>query len=180
MSSDCSANKICRIILIIFIILIIIAGVGIGAFYLIQFLNKKNEKEEEEDGENISNEPFIIMEKHRQRISLLKECMNTYGIEEMLELIDGTPNSKKISNNKILSISTLEINRNKGETIEIFKNGLELQEGEYAYISYESSKKKNIVKIENGLFQIPYDLSEEVSETPFTFILYFNYDPSIN
>ena len=109
MSSDCSAKKICRIILIIFIILIIIAGVGIGAFYLIQFLNKKNEKEEEENEENISNEPFIISEKHRQRISLLKECMNTYGIEEILELIDGTPNSEKISNNKILSISTLKL-----------------------------------------------------------------------
>ena len=108
MSSDCSANKICRIILIIFIILIIIAGVGIGAFYLIKFLNKKNEKEEENE-EDIPNEPFIITEKHRQRISLLQECMNTYGIEEILELIDGTPNSEKISNNKILSISTFKL-----------------------------------------------------------------------
>ena len=106
--------------------------------------------------------------------------MYAYGIEEMPILAEETFNSQKILNNKILSISTLEINKNKGETIEIFKNGLELQEGEYACISYESNKKKNIVKIEKGLFQIPNDLSEEVAETPFTFILYFNYDPAIN
>ena len=179
MASSSTINKICNRILIIFIILIIIGGLIIGAFFLVKFLKKKNEKEKDENEEDISNEPFIITEKHRQRILLLQECMYTYGIEEIPQ-VEETFNSKKILNNKILSISTLEINKNKGETIEIFKNGLELQEGEYACISYESNKKKNMVKIEKGLFQIPYELSEEVTETPFTFILYFNYDPTIN
>ena len=37
-----------------------------------------------------------------------------------------------------------------------------------------------MIKIENGLLFIPRDFSQDVSETPFSFILYFNYDPSIN
>ena len=35
-------------------------------------------------------------------------------------------------------------------------------------------------RITNGRFTIPSDMENEVSETEFTFILYFRYNPEIN
>ena len=182
MNSNTSKNRTCFIFFIIFIIIIIISGISIGVYFIIKKLinNNNNNKEDENKEDEHEYESFKITENHRKRISLLQECMKTYGIEELPILMEETYNNQKILNNKILSISTLEINNNKGETIQLFKNGLELQKDEYACISYESNKERNMIKVENGLFNILYDFSEEVNETPFTFILYFNYDPAIN
>lgn len=80
---------------------------------------------------------------------------------------------------KILSVLILEININKGESLKIFKDGFVLEEGEYTCISYNSNEKNHIIKINDGIFDIPENFSGEVSETKFTFVLYFNYDPSI-
>ena len=195
----------CLIILISLIIIIII-----GIFLLIYFLvikkaqdetnNEeetsdfpKNEeedegdleaKEEEVNDENKeSEEPFRITQKHRTRISLLEECMKVYEVKNFPKLdgeVFNNDNNQRGMNYKILSVSTLELNSKKGETINIFKNGFELQEEEYACISYELNGNNYMTKIPDGMFYIPDDFNGEISETPFTFILYFNYDPSIN
>ena len=158
--------------------------------------NKKEEEEEEEESNELNDneendglpneildEPIVITEKHRSRISLLQECMRAYGMEVfpiLQEENNKTNTNTNISNDKILSISTLEMKINKGQSVELFKTGFELEEGEYACISYENNNKRYMKKIPDGIFEIPDDFSGEVEETPFTFILYFNYDPSIN
>ena len=169
-----NSNK--RIIIIIIIIIIILI---IGISLLIYFLTKKSAKEEDEQT-NPSKESFIITENHRKRITLLQECMKVYGVDNYPILDEEKYENKIIINNKILSISTLEINIAKGETVELFKNGLELEDGEYACISYELNQKNYMVKIDNGLFSIPNDFNGEINDTPFTLILYFEYDISIN
>ena len=195
----------CLIILISLIIIIII-----GIFLLIYFLvikkaqdennNEeetsdfpKNDDEDEGDLEakeeevndetKESEEPFRITQKHRTRISLLEECMKVYEVKNFPKLdeeVFNNDNNQRGMNYKILSVSTLELNSKKGETINIFKNGFELQEEEYACISYELNGNNYMTKIPDGMFYIPDDFNGEISETPFTFILYFNYDPSIN
>ena len=131
--------------------------------------------------------PYNITKEERGRVSQLQECMLAYGIEVFPELKENEAydNSINKTNNettiidKILSVSNIEINAEKGQTVEIFEDGLELEEGEYACISYEINNENHTVKIEDGIFQVPNDISGKVSETKFTCILYFNYDPSI-
>ena len=171
--------------------ILLVAGI-IYFIYSKLIHNKKEEEEEsnelndneENDGlpNEILDEPFVITEKHRSRISLLQECMKAYGMEvfPILQEENNANTNTNISNDKILSISTLEMKINKGQSVELFKTGFELEEGEYACISYENNNKRYMKKIPDGIFEIPDDFSGEVEETPFTFILYFNYDPSIN
>ena len=134
----------------IFISIGIIVAVIFIFYFLYVKVIKTNDKKVIDEGEsdkgegdeinNIPLEPFRITEKHRTRLSLLKECMQAYGVKEFPVLQEETENKQnitKISNGKILSISTLEININKGESFEIFKSGFELQEGEYTCISFE-------------------------------------------
>ena len=131
--------------------------------------------------------PSNITKEERGRVSQLQECMLAYGIEVFPELKENEAydNSINKTNNettiidKILSVSNIEISAEKGQTVEIFEDGLELEEGEYACISYEINNENHTVKIEDGIFQVPNDISGKVSETKFTCILYFNYDPSI-
>ena len=141
---------------------------------------QKNKKNKEKEKEN--NNPFVLTEKHKSRVSLLQQCMNIYGEVNIPELKDEDFNSTEGSSNKILSITKLELNGNRGETIQIFKSdeSIELEIGEYSCISYQSNKTDHIVKVNNGSFLIPNDLDGEVNETEFTFILYINYDPEIN
>ena len=101
-------------------------------------------------------------------------------MEDFPILKDENYTEKNASNDKILSISTLEMNFNKGKSVELFKTGFELEEGEYACISYESKGINHMIKVEQGIFKVPNDFNGDINETPFTFILYFNYDPLIN
>ena len=98
------------------------------------------------------------------------------------ELKDEEFNSTIVSDNKLLSISNIEIIGKKGEIIQIFEDddSVQVEEGEYTCISFKLNKSDYIEKIINGSFTIPEDLDTEVSETEFTFILYFSYDPKIN
>ena len=150
-------------------------------------VNNSTEEESEKPKEiviipenHIKDEPFILTEKHRTRISLLQECMKAYGVEDYPMLEDENCTEKYLSNDKILSISTLEMDFNKEKSVEIFKTGFELEEGEYACISYKSKDINQMIKIDKGIFSVPNDFNEDINETPFTFILYFNYEPSIN
>ena len=170
-------DNIC-IICICIIILLGITGIILGI--VIGVKAQKNKKNKEKEKEN--NNPFVLTEKHKSRVSLLQQCMNIYGEVNIPELKDEDFNSTEVSSNKILSITKLELNGNKGETIQIFKSdeSIELEVGEYSCISYQSNKTEHIVKVNNGSFLIPNDLDGEVNETEFTFILYINYDPEIN
>ena len=67
----------------------------------------------------IKDEPFILTEKHRTRISLLQECMKAYGVEDFPILKDENYTEKNALYDKILSISTLEMDFNKGKSVEI-------------------------------------------------------------
>ena len=98
------------------------------------------------------------------------------------ELKDEEFNSTIVSDNKLLSISNIEIIGKKGETIQIFEDddSVQVEEGEYTCISFKLNKSDHIEKIINGDFTIPEDLDTEVSETEFTFILYFSYESKIN
>lgn len=171
---------------------------SIGLIYLFVKLSDNNNEDKEESKENNEgesekpkepiiikenlkeDETFILTEKHRTRISLLQECMKVYGVEDFPILKDENYTEKNASNDKILSISTLEMNFEKGKSVEIFKTGFELEEGEYACISYETKGINHMIKIDQGIFEVPNDFNGDINETPFTFILYFNYDPLIN
>ena len=108
--------------------------------------------------------------------------MDKYGVKDIRELKEEKYNSTEVLANKILSINKIEINGKKGETVQIFKDffSVELEAEEYMCISYESNQEKHMTKIIDGKFTIPNDLENEMNETEFTFILYFNYDPVIN
>ena len=187
----------CLIILISLIIIIII-----GIFLLIYFLvikkaqdennNEaetsdfpKNDDEDEGDLEakeeevndetKESEEPFRITQKHRTRISLLEECMKVYEVKNFPKLdeeVFNNDNNQRGMNYKILSVSTLELNSKKGETINIFKNGFELQDEEYACISYELNGITLFPGLENsfhflssekeGVFNIWVSLNREI------------------
>ena len=165
----------CNCVMIIIGLVIIVAVISIIVYFSI----KSEKNDEGTNGEDTKDKPIIITENHRTRISLLQECMKAYNVEDLPILQENTTIKNEV-NDKILSISTLEMNIFKGKSFEIFKNGFELQEGEYACISYELKKKRHMIKIDKGVFGIPDDFNEEISETPFTLILYFDYDPSIN
>ena len=111
--------------------------------------------------------PYNITKEERGRVSQLQECMLAYGIEVFPELKENEAydnNINKTNNettiiDKILSVSNIEINAEKGQTVEIFEDGLELEEGEYACISYEINNENHTVKIEDGIFRVPNDIS---------------------
>ena len=133
--------------------LLILIIVGLIVMFIIYCLSEKIKEKEEKDSTILR---YNITEKERARISLLHECMKAYNVLELPEL---TEEDEFYNNNllkeKILSVLTLEINMNKGEFMEIFKDGFDLEEGEYACISYNSNEKKNIIKINDGIFYIP-------------------------
>ena len=181
------------------LILIILWSIGLSLFIYFYTKKKKESNEEkkeiqqkqeqeenieEEEEEHIENdkpeESSRTIKLEKTRISLLKECMEIYGVAEIPEIDEAKYDSQRLINNKILSISKLEVNINKGETVKIFKEDFELDEDEYACIYYEINGNEHMTKIQDGLLYIPTDSSFEVTETPFTFILYFNYDTSIN
>ena len=164
----------CKVFLCIFCILLIITGIILGIYFGVKSSKKKDKEEEKQT--------FTLTEKHKTRVSLLQQCMNMYGVVDIPELKDEEFNSTEVSANKILSISKIEINGYKGETIKIFKNNdlMDIESGEYTCIGYNSSGVEHVIKISNGVFTIPNDLDNEANETEFTFILYFNYDPEIN
>ena len=139
--------------------------------------DRDRDRDEDEEEENTYSD---ITVEEKARISLLKECMKIYGVTNIPTLERIKYDSPSSMNNKILSISKLEVNINKGETVKIFKSDFELDSGEYACISYEINGKEYMVKIDNGLLYIPTDSNYEVTEAPFTFILYFNYDENFN
>ena len=87
-------------------------------------------------------------------------------MEDFPILKDENYTEKNASNDKILSISTLEMNFNKGKSVELFKTGFELEEGEYACISYESKGINHMIKIDQGIFTVPNDFDGDVNETP--------------
>ena len=106
--------------------------------------------------------------------------MKIYGVTTTPTLARIKYDFSNSMKNKILSVSKLEVNTNKGETVKIFKNDFALDSDECACVSYEINGKQYMVQIEDGMLYIPTDSNYEVSETPFTFILYFNYDATFN
>ena len=169
-----------------FYIVLFIAIIA-GIVCICVFCTKKDDEDKNSEEAITPIKPYNITQEERGRVSQLQECMLAYGIEVFPELKENEAydNSINKTNNettiidKILSVSNIEINAEKGQTVEIFEDGLELEEGEYACISYEINNENHTVKIEDGIFQVPNDISGKVSETKFTCILYFNYDPSI-
>ena len=95
-----------KIFLIMFIISIICVGVSLGIY----FSNKKQKEEQNEresKNEKIieKEEPLIISNKERSRISLLQECMKAYNIKNFPELDEGINNNQSlIINNKICNL----------------------------------------------------------------------------
>ena len=163
-------------------IIITLLFAGLLIFFIVYAVrhNKKEKDKENEEKNNSIIKTYIITEKERERILLLNQCIKAYGKTEFLVLDeDEIYNNETISNDKILSVSTLEINIHKGESIQIFKESFELQDGEYACISYELNGQTNMVKVHDGNLYIPENFHGEISETKFTFIIYFNYDPSL-
>lgn len=108
--------------------------------------------------------------------------MSIYGVKSIPKLKEEEFNSTLVRENKLLSITKLELKGKKGETVEIFQDpdSLELEPGEYTCISFRYNNTDHMERITNGRFTIPSDLKSEVSETEFTFILYFRYNPKIN
>ena len=168
-----SKNKTKNYIYIGIIVLIILTGIIVGIILWVKSEKDKNVKKEE---------TFKITEEHITRVSLLQQWMEKYGVKDLPELKEEKYNSTEVLANIILSINKIEINGNKGETVQIFKDFLpvELEAEEYMCISYGSNQEEHMTKIIGGQFTIPNDLETEVNETEFTFILYFNYDPAIN
>ena len=147
----------CKVFLCIFCILLIITGIILGIYFGVKSSKKKDKEEEEQK--------FTLTEKHKTRVSLLQQCMNMYGVVDIPELKDEEFNSTEVSANKILSISKIEINGYKGETIKIFKNNdlMDIESGEYTCIWYNSSGVEHVIKISNGVFTIPNDLDNEAN-----------------
>ena len=176
------SDNSCGYCLCFFLVAACITGLICGLVF-----GLRNDKEKISENTITPIKPYNVTQEERGRVSLLQECMMAYGVEVFPELKENETYSNNINitnnettiNDKILSVSTLEINVDKGQTVEIFEDGLELEEGEYACISYELNNKNHTIKIEDGIFLVPTDFEGKVSETKFTFIMYFNYDPSI-
>jgi hypothetical protein len=136
-------------------IIVVVVGCIIGIILGIYF-GIKNSKDDDEN-ENIDSGKFVLTEGHKSRVSLLQKCMNTYGVENIPELKDEEFNSTLVTENKLLSITKLEINGKKGETVEIFHDpdSLETEPGEYTCISFRYKNTDHIERIANSRFTIP-------------------------
>lgn len=161
---------------LVFLVICIIVGIILGIYFGVKG------SDSDDESENIDTGKFILTEGHKSRVSLLQKCMSIYGVENIPELKDEEFNSTLVTENKLLSITKLEIKGKKGETVEIFQDpdSLELEPGEYTCISFRYNDTDHMERITNGRFTIPSDMENEVSETEFTLILYFRYNPEIN
>lgn len=90
-------DNICIICICIFILLAI-TGIILGIVFGVKA--QKNKKNKEKEKEN--NNPFVLTEKHKSRVSLLQQCMNIYGEMNIPELKDEDFNSTEVSSNKII------------------------------------------------------------------------------
>ena len=125
-----------------FYIVLFIAIIA-GIVCICVFCIKKDDEDKNSEEAITPIKPYNITQEERGRVSQLQECMLAYGIEVFPELKENEAydnNINKTNNettiiDKILSVSNIEINAEKGQTVEIFEDGLELEEGEYACIS---------------------------------------------
>ena len=119
-------------ICLVFLVICIIVGIILGIYFGVKG------SDSDDESENIDTGKFILTEGHKSRVSLLQKCMSIYGVENIPELKDEEFNSTLVTENKLLSITKLEIKGKKGETVETFQDpdSLELEPGEYTCISF--------------------------------------------